>query len=85
MRAEENSGKAKGGKASTRSGHCAVSAAEIEKYIKGISFPCDKDNLIAQALDNDAPEEVLRMMEEFPEQEYGSPVEVARCVGQLKH
>lgn len=85
MREQERSPQEKGGRASAQAGHGDVSAAEVEKYIKGIDFPCDKDELIQHARDNDAPDEVLSMMQEFPEQEYGSAVDVARGVSSAKH
>lgn len=76
---------AKGGEASAQQGHGRVSAAEVEKYIKGVDFPCDKDELLQCASENNAPEEVLDIMEDFPEQEFNSPVDVARCISEVKH
>lgn len=74
----------KGGRASAQPGHGSVSAAEVEKYIGGLDFPCDKEELIDHAREKGAPDEVLELMEQFPEQQYGSAVDVARGVGQAK-
>lgn len=63
----------------------SVSAAEIEKYIGGIDFPVDRDELINHAESKGAPKEVLDFMAKFPDQEYGSPIDVSRGVGQVKH
>lgn len=63
----------------------SVSAADIAKYIRGVDFPCDKEDLIDCATDNDAPEEILDLMEKFPEQDFNSPVEVAQCFSRIKH
>lgn len=77
--------RSKGGQASAQPGHGAVSAAEVEKFIGGIEFPCDKQKLLAHAKDQGAPREVLELMDQFPDQQYGSPVDVARGVGKVKH
>lgn len=85
MREQERSPQHKAGRASVQPGHGNASAAEIEKYVKGIDFPCSKDELIRHARDNDAPDEVLNAMEDFPEQEYDSAIDVARGVSEVKH
>lgn len=63
----------------------SVSAAEVEKYIGGIDFPASKDQLIDHARDKGAPKEVLELMQDFPDQQYGSAIDVSRGVGQVKH
>lgn len=82
---EEQSPQEKSGHASAQPHHGDISAAEVEKYIKGIDFPCDKDELIQHARENDAPDEVLNFMDDFPDQEYGSAVDVARGISDAKH
>lgn len=63
----------------------SVSAAEVEKYIGGIDFPADRDELINHAKGQGAPKEVLEFMGKFPDQEYGSPIDVSKSVGEVKH
>ena len=48
--------------------------AAIEKYLKGIHYPAQKEALIHQAEDNGAPQDVMNV----EEKEYGSTVEVAK-------
>lgn len=55
----------------------------IEKYIKGINFPASKDDLLNQAQVNDAPEDVIQAMNQFDEQEYQSPADVAKQAGKI--
>jgi hypothetical protein len=57
----------------------------VERYISGIDFPCNKDDLIQHAEEQGAPDEVLNLMEQFPEQEYGSAIDVSRGVSNAKH
>jgi hypothetical protein len=74
-----------GGKASAQPHHGKVSAAEIEKFVGGIDFPCDKKDLINHAQEKGAPREVLDLMGKFPDKEYGSAIDVSKGVGEVKH
>lgn len=85
MRTHEQPNRSRGGRASAQPHHGGVSAAEIEKYLKGMEFPCDKSALLQQARDNQAPDEVLDLLEDFPEQQFDSVIEVARGISQTKH
>ncbi len=71
--------------ASGSQGSGSISPIQVEKFIKGIEFPCDKEDLIDCATANHAPADVLDLIEEFPEQEFNSPVDVARCFSQVQH
>ena len=62
-----------------------ISAAEIQKFIGGIDFPCDKDELVEHARDMGAPKSVLDFMQKFPDKEYGSAIDVSKGVSQVKH
>lgn len=61
-----------------------ASPAAVERYLKGVDFPCDKDDLIEQARGNGAPSDVIHVMEGFSEKEYGSPVDVAKEVSRVQ-
>jgi hypothetical protein len=49
---------------------------EIEKCIKGVQFPADKQDIINKARENRAREDVMRMLEQLPDQEYRRPTEI---------
>lgn len=74
-----------GGRASAQPGHGNVSASEVEQFIKGVDFPCAKEGLVEKARSNNAPQEVLSTIENFPDQEFGSPTDVARAISETKH
>lgn len=74
----------KAGQASAEAGHGKVSAAEVEKYVGGIDFPANKQELVEHARGKDAPREVLDLMENFPEREYGSANDVASAISEAK-
>ncbi len=58
------------------------SAAELEKYLKGVDFPASKDNLIEKARANGAPEEVIDMINDLSEDNFNSPIDVSKAFGE---
>ncbi|WP_277809730.1 DUF2795 domain-containing protein [Chromohalobacter canadensis] len=60
----------------------AVSAADIEKALKGVDFPKTRDKLI-DAVDEDA-QQVREILGRLPDKEYRDAAEVARAFGELR-
>lgn len=61
-----------------------VSPAEIQKYLKGLGYPAYKDEVIECAQDNDAPNEILGMLEKLPADEFGGPQDIMKVFGDEK-
>lgn len=53
----------------------------VERYLKGIDFPARKDDLLEQAHRNDAPGDVLKMIEMLDDKEYQSAVDITVGIG----
>ena len=49
-----------------------LNPVQVEKYLKGISFPVKKDDLIKQAQQNGADEQMRTMLMQLPEQSFAS-------------
>ncbi len=49
---------------------------QVQKYLGGASYPASKEDLIAQAQTNNAPQEVLDMLDGLSERQYDSPTDV---------
>lgn len=60
----------------------AVSAADIEKALKGIDFPKTRSELVSTLSDDE--EEVHDIVSQLPNQEYRDAAEVARAFGELR-
>ncbi|MCA0370304.1 MAG: DUF2795 domain-containing protein [Proteobacteria bacterium] len=60
-----------------------ASPAAVERYLKGSHFPASKDELVDYASQNDAPDDVMDVLNNFSDQEYESVIEVAREVGRI--
>lgn len=61
----------------------AISAAEIEAVMAGVDFPTDRDGLLTHARSL-GQEQVVAILEDFPEQEYRDAAEVARAFGEIR-
>ncbi len=61
-----------------------VSPAQVEYYIKGISFPANKQDIIQQAEDNGADKSVLNVLESLRDKEYNSPIDISKSIGKMK-
>ncbi len=61
-----------------------ASPALIQKYLKGMSYPADKNTLMTCANENNAPKEVTEVINRLPEMEYISPAHVMKEVGKIE-
>jgi hypothetical protein len=61
-----------------------ASPAAIERYLKGINFPANKKTLIKHAKENQAPKDVLHVLDQFQEKEYHSVIDVSKEVGRIE-
>jgi hypothetical protein len=53
---------------------------DIQKALKGISYPADKKTLLETAQSNNAGKEVTDALEALEDQTYSSPAEVSKAV-----
>lgn len=60
------------------------SPANVMKQIAGISFPAAKNDILAKARENGAPQEVMDILEKMPDQEFGGPQDILKAFGEVK-
>ncbi len=53
----------------------------VQKYLKGIEYPADRDELVSTAEGNDAPDDVIEALQAIEDQGYDGPDEVAEALG----
>jgi hypothetical protein len=58
------------------------SPANVQKFLKGQDYPADKKDLIGTARRNKAPQEVMNLIENLPEDEFGGPQDVMKGYGE---
>ena len=54
---------------------------EIQKALKGASYPASKADLVALAEENGAPEEVIQALQASDAEQFDGPDAVQRAVG----
>ena len=55
------------------------SPSNIQSYLAGASYPATKQQLVAAARGNDAPRDILRLLEQLDEDEFGGPQDVMKA------
>lgn len=60
------------------------SPANVQKYLAGVHYPCSKDDLISTAEENDAPAEIMEVIENLPADEFGGPQDVMKAYGEME-
>lgn len=60
-----------------------ISPVLVQKNLKGARYPANKDLLIQIAQKNNAPSEVMDVLNQIPAQEYASPAQVMKAIGQV--
>lgn len=54
---------------------------QMQKYLKGVSYPAAKNDLLSKAESNNAPADVVAVLKAMPGDKYASPAEVMKAVG----
>jgi len=60
------------------------SAAELEKYLKGVDYPASKDTLLKKARANGAPDEIIQIIQRLHEDRFNSPIDVTKAFGETR-
>lgn len=59
------------------------SPANVQAHLKGVHYPAKKQDLVSKAQENHAPQEVLHILEEMPDEEFGGPQDVMKAYGEV--
>jgi hypothetical protein len=61
-----------------------VSTGELQQYLHGIHYPAKKDDLMKTARGNNAPQDVMDLIDKLPDQSFPSPADVNKAVGKIE-
>jgi hypothetical protein len=61
-----------------------VNPIEVQKHLKGIDYPVKKEDLIKHAQKNGADQELQSILEELPRDEFQTPADVNKAIGQIE-
>jgi len=57
----------------------------IQKHLKGIDYPADKQELIEHAKQQGAAQDIISLLEQLPEdKEYESPTDLNKAIGGIQ-
>jgi hypothetical protein len=62
----------------------AVSAVDLAKQLGGMDFPANKQGIIDYAQQKNASEEMMNILRQMPEREYGNMADVEQGFGEVK-
>ena len=61
-----------------------LSAADLQSYLRGMDYPAGRQDLVARAKENGAPESVIDVIEQFGDRTYRSAAEVSEEFGKVR-
>jgi Protein of unknown function (DUF2795) len=59
----------------------SVDPTEVQKHLEGVEYPATKDEVISVADANDAPDDVIEMLQSMHGEQYDGPEEVMEALG----
>jgi len=60
------------------------SPANLQKFLAGVHYPASKQDLLQAVRKNNAPREIMDLVENMPDEEFGGPQDVQRAYGDLE-
>lgn len=55
---------------------------QVEKYLKGVDYPADKETLVECAKRNGAKQDICERIEHLPDKQFSKPTDVARALSE---
>ena len=57
---------------------------ELRRYLEGVHFAANTEDLVSIAMSNEAPEELIERLEDLPRKEFMDLEEVAEAIDDLR-
>ncbi len=61
-----------------------VNPIQVQKYLKGVDYPCSKQELVNTAKREGADDNVIQTLERMPMDRFNSPNDVAQAIGKIE-
>jgi hypothetical protein len=62
----------------------AVNPIQVQKFLKGVNYPCSKADIISTAQREGADANVVSTLKRMNRNEFNSPNDVAQALGQIE-
>jgi Protein of unknown function (DUF2795) len=63
------------------SGSDSLAPIDIQRYLIGIDYPVQKNDVIKKAQENNAPDVLVRLLQRMPEGSFNQPIDVMKSFG----
>ncbi len=61
-----------------------VNPIQLQKYLKGMDYPAQKQDLLEHAKEHGADRDICSTLEQLPDEEYETPADVSKAVGAIE-
>ncbi len=61
-----------------------VNPIQVQKFLKGIKYPCSKQDLVKKAKSEGADQNVLDTLQKIPDRDYDAPTDVTKEIGKIE-
>lgn len=61
-----------------------VNPVQLQKHLKSMDYPTSKQDIVDYAKQQGADDRAIAVLEELPEEEYETPTDVNKVVGELQ-
>lgn len=60
-----------------------MNPAQVEQYLSGMNYPCNKDDVVSYAASHGADQNVLDTLQQMPGGTFQSMTDVSRAIGSI--
>ncbi len=60
-----------------------VNPIQVQKFLKGLDYPASKQDVLQKAEQEGADEDVRSTLEQLPDEEFQTPADVSKAIGQI--
>jgi hypothetical protein len=61
----------------------SVNPVQVEKYLKGVDYPANKNDLVKHAQQQGADQQVLETLKQLPDRTFEGPAGVSKAIGSM--
>lgn len=61
-----------------------VNPIQVQKFLSGVDYPAKKQDLIDCAKSQGADENVLKTLEQMPDDDFETPADVSQAIGKVE-
>ena len=61
-----------------------VNPIQLQKHLKGMEYPASKQDIVDYAKQQGADDNAIDILEQLPEEEYETPTDVNKAVGEVQ-